>query len=282
MRSFLHFAAYSNLLIAAAALALAAMSGAQHGTMPHAGVLVLVFCGTFTAYYWIRTPALKAPRMPEDSRIVHWQRAWDRPLKWAAAFSGLVAAALAIFFLPLEAQLLIGVAAVLSIAYSFSGNFIVLSGPARGLRKIPGLKLLVIATSWMIVTHWVPLLALGSMPDLAGSIFRIAFVSALALLFDIRDSEKDAPHIQTIPVKYGSSFARLLAFILTGLAWTALLYQTWTLEIWSWWQFIGFWIVLEVTGIFIYFTRQKQPDLYYVVGVDSLPLFLGLAVIFLP
>jgi 4-hydroxybenzoate polyprenyltransferase len=276
----LQFLGYSNTLVALSALGLAIVSMREAQQKVQLPLLIFIFLGTQAAYYWIRRPALKQPESPEDALVVHRQRKIYPWLKWYTPIIGLSGSVYALFYLPPLALWTFLSALLLSLSYSFSSFF----NPEKpkGLRWIPGLKLVVIATTWTLITHWLPLFALGQQPDWPGSVFRMALVAALALLFDIRDVDKDQNQVQTLPVRYGASAARAVGYGLVGLAFLALLYQTWAQGIWSWWQFVGMWLVLEAVSIFFYFSSEKQPDHYYVVGVEALPIFLALAVLFLP
>ena len=101
------------------------------------------------------------------------------------------------------------------------GSLYLRPGPGTqwvGLRAIPGLKLPVIVSSWLLVTVVLPLrmaeevdLAVGL---LAVGMVQLPFYIAIALLFDLRDSKTEDPRIRTIPHILGERWTTALVVLL--------------------------------------------------------------------
>lgn len=273
----LRFLAYTNIWIALSAVSFLYLTAVEAGKDLNFPLLIFVGGGTFAAYFLMRIPAIKAQPAWNDAHIIIWQRALKNWLRWPALFLGL-AAIISITTFPQPALIAAICAGILAISYSVGLPKI--SAEPRGLRNIPGLKLLVITTTWTVVTYVVPLLYWEQPLQVFGLMARIFMVAVLALLFDIRDAQKDEPTIKTLPQRWGLEKARLLAYALVALALGCFLMATWQQQIFTWPQFIMIWVILEINALMIYQSKYPQPDLFYAFGVEGLPIFMVVLVAF--
>ena len=188
-------------------------------------VVVLVFAATLLTYNLDAALPFKYRQPAGASGRKAWQQQ-HRPalvaLAGAAALSGayLLLADGWVHFLPVLLPL-----AALAIGYSWP--VLPWRGRWRAIREVPLLKVFLIAGVWTAVTVGLPALALhqplASVAGLAGQ--RFCLVTALAIVFDIRDYGRDrAVGLRTFPVLLGVGGAKAvsLAFLagemLLGLA----------------------------------------------------------------
>ncbi|GAB3828015.1 UbiA prenyltransferase family protein [Hymenobacter jeollabukensis] len=213
---------YSNGLLAGAA-ALLTVSSAHYWRRPLPWeVPALVLAATLFVYNLNgarRHNQRLPPNVPPRRRwiVQHRVLLLTLVLLSALALAGLYL--LSPFTLPLTGFL--AHLALLSLAYSWP----VLppkepGGRRRGLRDWPGLKTFLIAYVWSSVTVWLPALCLG-LPLSAGPVLllfarRFCFILAIALVFDLRDYQRDRRHGPlTLPGLLGYQGGRWLALACT-------------------------------------------------------------------
>jgi hypothetical protein len=179
-------------------------------------VVVLVFAATLLTYNLDAALPFKYRQPAGASGRKAWQqqhRSALVALAGAAALSGayLLLADGWVHFLPVLLPL-----AALAIGYSWP--VLPWRGRWRAIREVPLLKVFLIAGVWTAVTVGLPALALhrplASVLGLAGQ--RFCLVTALAIVFDIRDYSRDrAVGLRTFPVLLGVGGAQAvsLAFL---------------------------------------------------------------------
>lgn len=273
----LRFLAYTNIWIACSAMAFLYLTAVEAGTNPNLPLLLFVGGGTFAAYFLMRLPATKAIPAPDDAAVVIWQRNMHAALQWPAYLAMTLVVLLVIQF-PEKARIAALVAGALAMSYSVA--LPKRNGQPRGLRNVPGIKLFVIAATWTLVTYVVPLFYWEQHISVFGLVARISMVATLALLFDIRDAHEDQPFIRTVPQRWGAKKARLVAYVFVAIALVCLFCMTSIAHHFTWAQFVVMWAVLEIKSLLIYQTRNPQPDLFYVFGVEGLPILMALLVAF--
>lgn len=161
--------------------------------------------GTLLYYSLHRLYALKVQN-PDLNRP---QRRWQiyaqlQPALWIAAVAGAMLT-LNVFFLPSEWLYLAGGAASFAALYSLP-----LIGTRR-VRDMGSLKTIYLALAWLGICYVVPQ-AIAQHFDLALLLARFLFFLALALLFDLRDVEKDRQlGVLTISARIGAKLTIGLA-----------------------------------------------------------------------
>ena len=221
-RAVLDAVLFSNGLVAAAA-ALLALSSASYWRRPLPWTVPALVLAATLFVYNLNGARRHNPKLPPN---VPPRRRWI--VQHRALLVGLVAASalalLGLYLLSPFTLLLtgfLGHLALLSLAYSWP----VLpprqpGGRRRGLRDWPGLKTFLIAYVWSSVTVWLPALCLN-LPLTAAPVWllfvrRFCFILAVALVFDLRDYQRDRRNGPlTLPGLLGYQGGRWLALACT-------------------------------------------------------------------
>lgn len=209
---------FSSSWLAAAA---AAQTAATLRLWPGAGspvaghLMLLVFAATLLTYNLDAVLPFKHRLPPGASGRKAWQQQHRSALTALAGGAALLGAYLLVadgwvHFLPLLLPL-----AALAIGYSWP--VLPWRGHWRAVREVPLLKVFLIAGVWTAVTVGLPALALhqplASARELLGQ--RFCLVSALAIVFDIRDYSRDqAAGLRTFPVVLGVAGAKAVSLAL--------------------------------------------------------------------
>ena len=209
---------YSSVWLAAAAAAqtAAVLRGLPGGFSP-AGwqAVALVFAVTLLTYNLDAALPFKH-RQPAGTS---GRKTWQHRHRWAlAALAGAAALGGAVLlllggwlhYLPLLLPL-----AALALGYSLP--LLRWRGRWRAVREVPLLKVFLIGGVWSAVTVGLPALALHRpLAPLAGLLAqRFCLVSALAIVFDIRDFSRDRlTNLRTMPVVLGLAGAKAVALAL--------------------------------------------------------------------
>ena len=213
---------YSSVWLAAAAAAqTAAVLHVLPGGFGPAGwqAVALVFAVTLLTYNLDAALPFKHSQPVGTSG----RKAWQHRHRWAlAALAGAAALGGAVLllvggwlhYLPL----LLPLAAV---ALGYSLPLLRWRGRWRAVREVPLLKVFLIGGVWSAVTVSLPALALHrSLAPLAGLLAqRFCLVSALAIVFDIRDFSRDQlTNLRTMPVVLGLRGAKTVALALLAMS----------------------------------------------------------------
>jgi 4-hydroxybenzoate polyprenyltransferase len=214
------FLLFSNLFMAFCAVAQALVTYILIEAKPNYPVLGILFCSTLFIYNF--SILITKPKHPELSpfKRVHW---------FFARYKLMVAVTLisAILLLPLfflvshRSEILLVLLSILSVGY---GMPLFSAGKQKfGLRNIPGLKLLLIGTTWTLSIVLLPIfeaqhtgnMIISKTDILLLTAKRFLFITAMAIPFDIRDLFQDRKlGLKTIPVVFGEKNAYLLCQIL--------------------------------------------------------------------
>ncbi len=211
----------STWLAAAAAAQTAAVLHLLPGGFSPAGwqAIALVFAVTLLTYNLDAALPFKHGQPVGTSG----RKAWQHRHRWAlamlagaAALGGAVLLLVGgwLHYLPL----LLPLAAV---ALGYSLPLLRWRGRWRAVREVPLLKVFLIGGVWSAVTVGLPVLALHQPPaPLAGLLAqRFCLVSALAIVFDIRDFSRDQlTNLRTMPVVLGLRGAKTVALALLGIS----------------------------------------------------------------
>jgi hypothetical protein len=168
----------------------------------------------FTGYTFMRL-ARTGPAAGTGEQHLAWAAANRRPLMGAMVLCALVALAVAapqLWALWRMAWPLALVVALYAVPVSMTG------GRALGLRWVPLLKAFVIAGAWAWTTVGLPgVFADGDTPRGGRAwlfTMQMAFFLAIALVFDLRDSERDKGDVRTLPQLLGGRITRVIAMLL--------------------------------------------------------------------
>jgi hypothetical protein len=275
--SFTQLIVYSNVWVALCAATLTGATPCAVGQGFSWISFALVFSATLGAYNFQRLSRLDGTAGDNESAMVMWL------LKHRALVVGLIALAgvgtvLSLFFLRWEILLLLAPLALISVAYSVRLSF--QKGGSRGLRDIPGIKIFLIAVTWVGATYVLPSVQVDGVAVLEEPAFwirlidRFLFVLAITLPFDIRDVKFDHHSKKTIPQLVGSKVSVVIA--LACLAGSAMLYLSLAPN-----HLIEENGILKITGAYllvfllIAFSNTKKPDLYYTGAVEGASIILG-------
>lgn len=264
---------YANGLVAAGAATLAGSSARYWGRALPWTVPALVLAATLLVYN-LNGARRHSRRLPPG---VPPRRRWivlHRPLLLGIVVAAALALPVLYLLQPLPGRLtgFLAHLAVLSLAYSWP----VLppgqpGGRRRGLRDWPGLKTLLIAYVWSAVTVWLPALCLG-LPLLSGPVGllfarRFCFILAVALVFDLRDYQRDRRHGPlTLPGLLGYQGGRWLALACT-LASVVLV-----LPGLSAWAQVVLLLPGLCTALVVWFASEARSEYYFALLADGLLL----------
>lgn len=215
---------YSSAWLAAAAAAQTAATLRQWpalGGAAGAHVVALVFAATLLTYNLDAALPFKHRQPPGTSGRKAWQQRHRPAMLGLAGAAALVDAYLLLtdgwlHFLPLLVPLT-------ALAVGYSWPLLPWRGRWRAIREVPLLKVFLIAGVWTAVTGGLPALALHQpLAAVRGLLAqRFCLVTALAIVFDIRDYSRDQlAGLRTFPTRLGVGGAKAVAlgFLAGGVA----------------------------------------------------------------
>ena len=206
---------YSSTWLAAAA---AAQTVATLRQWPHLGgtaglhVVLLVFAATLLTYNLDAALPFKHRQPPGTSGRKAWQQQHRPAMLLLAGAAALVDVYLLLadgwlHFLPVLVPLT-------ALAVGYSWPLLPWRGRWRAIREVPLLKVFLIAGVWTAVTGGLPTLALHQpLATVQGLLAqRFCLVTALAIVFDIRDYSRDQlAGLRTFPTELGVGGAKAVA-----------------------------------------------------------------------
>lgn len=267
LRSIFNFLLYSNLFIAACAIALCLQTFAIEGAELRWWLVVEIFAATQCIYALHRLVSLRRLK-PE---LVNERFRNIKALKgliWALFIASAVIGFYGFWQLEFRTQLALVLPAILSLGY------VLPIWKTKRLRDVHLIKIFLIAGVWAYVTVFLPAMELGL--PLNWNLFfifseRALFVFAITLPFDIRDMEiEKANGVQTIPALIGAKNSIYLGIGLL-LFWAAanyLLYPLYTAHLMA--------IIALLTMLVIAFSYPRKADWYYTGLLDGTMLIQGL------
>ena len=230
----------------------------QEVPLPFVG---FVFCGTLVAYGLInRIGAMNWAVEATKGFVFRALKALFLPLSGALFCYGL---------LPTEIQLTALVFGVLCLFY-------IVPLRTTPLRNYAGIKLFVVAFVWTGVTAVMPLMYLN---NTRGAMFvgmvvtRFLWVIVLTLPFDIRDLDRDLPHLRTWPQAYGVKQTKIMGTLLMLLV----VLISWFAGLYSGSETGPFYSTMIVTLLGLWGASPKRSWWYAAFWVEAIPIFwLGL------
>ena len=268
MKSFIRFLVFSNILVAFCVLALALSTELLLGAVNYK-ISQFVFFATLFTYNFQRIVRIWRG-------VNHVRKKWLDKHKIAIISLTIIGGILS-FYLFLEfqpkTQIVIAISAVASLLYPF------------GLRKIPHLKIIIIATVWTISTMFLLVVESNHPIDQNIALHLIArflFIFAIIIPFDIRDLKYDKLSLKTIPIVFGESKARLVALGALFIAEIIAIIQYLNFGL-SFKYLLSFSLLMLLSSIMIIKSNQKQSDMYFSFWVESMSIacYLFLAISYL-
>ena len=265
VKSLIRLVVYSNIFVAFCAFSLAISSELVLG-MSNFKIRQFVFFATIFTYNF--------------QRIVRWEKSnkyfrkkWlenNKMIIILLSFFGFVMSIYHFIEFQTKTQIIIIICATVSILYPF------------GLRKIPHLKIMLIAVVWTISTMFL-LVAEHNTPidqNIAlHLIARFLFIFAIIIPFDIRDLKYDKLYLKTIPIVFGENKARAIAIGALFIAETIVVIQYLNFYL-SFNHLLSFSFLMFLSSIMIIKSNQKQSDMYFAFWVESMSIacYLFLAI----
>jgi 4-hydroxybenzoate polyprenyltransferase len=269
LNSFFNFLLYSNLFIAACAIALCLQTFAMQGQAVRWWLVAEIFAATQCIYALHRLVSLKRLK-PE---LINQRFKNIRALKgliWALFFLSVAIGFYGFWQLEIATQMALILPAILSLGY------VLPIWKTKRLRDFHLIKIFLIAGVWAYVTVFLPAMELGLPLNInLYWIFseRALFIFAITLPFDIRDMEiEKANGVKTIPALIGAKSSIYLGIGLL-LLWGALnyfLYPFYTASLMI--------IIALITLLLVAFSHPRKPDWYYTGLLDGTMLLQGLFV----
>lgn len=213
IRDAFRFLVFSNYWISFAATAYAYLTVVQLDLRVTSGFYWFVFTSTLCSYCLQRYVQL-----PERKEVLSERQNWLVTNRFylgaTVVVSGIAAAILGLTILNMEQILWLLPVGLISLLYSirFIGN----KRKKSGLRDLPGIKIFMIAISWVFLCGFLPVWINGldrfSMGELLLiCVEKLLFVIAITIPFDIRDLRYDDARKKTIPQLLGISGSIYLA-----------------------------------------------------------------------
>jgi 4-hydroxybenzoate polyprenyltransferase len=259
------------ILISLAAVALGMATLAQL-ELPIAWdpVYLLLFSGTLVSYNLHRVL-----KMPKNGKL-HLK---GRQFRFAFLLLALLLLAVSIFFIQEATLLVLFPLAVITFLYSVPLRLPVWSLP---LRRIPYIKVFVVAVTWSVLTVWLPLTESVDMtkPLQTWLIFieRFFLLLAATIPFDIRDYLRDREMgMKTLPIALGIKASLWISGAAAFLFWATVVLQAIVMN--------NFYPTIPATIIFVLFTgllicmKCRTHRLFYVFYIDGLLLLYGLLMV---
>lgn len=181
---------------------------------------VLAFCGTMVLYSFMRLVRMNHPDL-QASAHMQWCRQNRAAIVVVLLTSGAIGTVLA---MPFAVQLFRSLWPAALIAVLYVTPIGVAKGKAIGLRRLPGMKAILIAFTWASATVLLP--AAMSMHGSANAsvtelcVLQTTFFLSIALAFDVRDARFDAPSLRTMPQLVGARATVVIGALLM-LPWIA-------------------------------------------------------------
>lgn len=258
---------YSNLWVGFSVASLSALSMLRFDIWNTPYLFVCLF--STIAFYgyarWVETTDLEAT--PEQHIA-----AWTIHHRTLILTLSTVSTAAAVFFwfqLPSIPRWTYAICGALSGLYTIPSLF-----NSKGIRYLAGVKLVYIALIWTAVTVTIPALIANEAIDKNLILFhieRFAFVIALTIPFDIRDTKTDSTDLLTLPMWLGIMGARNVA--LSAMAFVILLqfYPGYNLPNVPYGEIA----VFLFGGYLVHRSHEDLPDMFFSFAIEGLPILLA-------
>jgi 4-hydroxybenzoate polyprenyltransferase len=272
LRQSLDFLLFTNVFIALGAVAQGLVTYHLLGFSPSYVVLEFLFFSTLLIYNLSILVQRPKNHQHSEYRRVRWIFGHYR-LNITITIIAIFALGALFFLMTLSSQLLLAFLAILSLGYAlplFSSK-----GKKFGLRKIPGLKLFLIAFVWAFSSVILPIFELEashaihfSFIDIAILTFkRFLFITAITIPFDIRDIFQDNTfELKTIPTVFGEKKAYLLCQFML-ISYLVLLFFLRSRGLNA--DFFALALTAILTGWLIFKSKWEKNEYYYFLYLDG-------------
>lgn len=257
---FVDFLGHSNIFIALCAASLTAWSQKYFLHELSVGYIVLTFSATFIQYNVQRMYLSFFAHKPYSLTRWNYRNKYLIIILMFISVAGLYP----VFSISKYNALVYFISFLLGIFYFL---------PFSNLRTIPVVKSFTVGAVWVLVCVVAPLEGTGwTTPKIFFCIIQLFFISALCVLFNIRDVEKDREsHTHSVPVLFGIQKAKIFNYAIL------LFYLSLTpyVEI-----SLKFFVICFITFmISCLFTQRSFPEnhpFYYTFGVDGIIIIQSL------
>jgi len=242
-------------------------------------LITFVFTSTVFIYIMHRLHGLRTLKGSIEIKRISWVQKNKKPLLILAIISGLISLGCS-FFMSLPMILLLIPLGLISVFYTVP--FIKIGGLKISLRKIPFIKIGLIAFVWSGICVLLPALEIyGTFSQINMGVMllmfeRFLFVFAITIPFDVRDISLDkANNVITIPKLIGFKKSLKLAGLL--------LFVTAILSILNYFLFNYYSVYHVITLCLVYFiaiilvnkTTEKSEDQFYLGWIDGTMILHG-------
>ena len=273
LKQILNFYINSSIHVALAVFSLSYITLLEFNISYDKPVLYFIFYASITGYNFVK--------YFEVTKFHH--RSLSTWLKFIQIFSLLCFVLMCYYSFRLEKTTMFYIAVFAVLTFLYTIPFI----PKRrflnkqsSLRNIGGLKVFLIALVWVGVTVFIPLLnnhfSIDRMVVIV-SVQRFLLVIMLMLPFEIRDLQFDSLKLYTIPQNLGVKRTKILGVFLGLLM---LVLEFFKREV-SINQIIVLLIILVLTVLLIWFSREKQGRYYAAFWVEGIPVLWLLLMLFI-
>ena len=236
-------------------------------------MIYFAFFGTIVGYNFVKYDALartKKIQMRNELKAIAF-----------LSFLSLIAVGICFFQLQKITQIVAIVFLGLTLLYTlpFFPN-------KKNARNWAGVKIYIVALSWVGVTLVLPILNSGI--EITSDFYlkcvqRFILVFVLILIFEIIDLKNDDPHLQTVPQQIGVKRTKYLGYVLLLIFCGLEIFNIngndnlrnhfFSLSLQS--------IIAVIIAIFIFFANEKRPKYYTSFWAESIPIVLLIMVCFL-
>ncbi len=257
-KKWIDFLLYSNLFISICAAAITA----ETYLLIHSDInwlyIIFVFFSTILLYAFPSLFFAEEAFSVNQSERHRWIIENRNTLIGFSVISSLVLA-VTVFFFPLKFILLMIPNVVLAFAYFF---------PQTRLRSITGLKAIIVAFVWTMVTYVYPFLLdnLSLEKSLLGALERFLFLIPICIIFNVRDVEADRiAGVRTIPVIYGVK-PSIISCLISLLLFCAFVFFNRGFSA----EAIALTASAIITGILILKSSPEKDDYFYSFWIDGM------------
>jgi len=273
LKQILNFYINSSIHVALAVFSLSYITLLEFNISYDKPVLYFIFYASITGYNFVK--------YFEVTKFHH--RSLSTWLKLIQIFSLLCFVLMCYYSFRLEKTTMFYIAVFAVLTFLYTIPFIPkrkLFNKQSNLRNIGGLKVFLIALVWVGVTVFIPLLnnhfSIDRMVVIV-SVQRFLLVIMLMLPFEIRDLQFDSLKLYTIPQNLGVKRTKILGVFLGLLM---LVLEFFKREV-SINQIIVLLIILVLTVLLIWFSREKQGRYYAAFWVEGIPILWLLLMLFI-